>query len=91
MSLTKIRKTAIILCDEKLLNPLLYNIDASAMNITKAGFSIAEIELFQLGNLYHDFMQKRSNWKIATDYYDKDITALSNHLYLKKNGSKKKN
>ena len=80
----KNEKTAIILCDEKLLNPLLYNIDASAMNITM-GFSIAESELFLFANSLLSFYANARIGKTATDYYHKDITALSNHLYLKKN------
>jgi hypothetical protein len=78
----KNEKTAIVLCDEKLLNPLLYNIDASNMNITM-GFSIAESELFLFTNSLLSFYANARIGKTETDYYHKDIAALSNHLYFK--------
>ena len=58
------------------------------MNITM-GFSIAESELFLFANSLLSFYANARIGKTATDYYHKDITALSNHLYLKKNVQQK--
>lgn len=79
---TTLEKTAIVLCDEKLLNPLLYNMDASTMNITM-GFSISESELFLFANALLSFYANARIRKSETDYYHKDVETLSNHLYLK--------
>lgn len=77
-------KTAIVLCDEKMLNPLLYNLDAGKMNITM-GFSVAESELYLFTITLLNFYANARIGKTETDYYHKDIAALSNHLYFKNN------
>lgn len=76
-------KTAIILCDEQLLNPLLYAVDVSKTNITM-GYSIAQSELFLFTNALFNFY---GNARISTqkiEYFHKDVSMLAQHIYFKK-------
>lgn len=75
-------KTAIVLCDEHLLSPLLYTVDVSDANITM-GYSISNSELFLFTNgLLSFYANARINNK-QTDFYHKDILALMEHAYFK--------
>ena len=75
-------KTAIVLCDEHLLSPLLYTIDASNTNITM-GYSIAQSELFLFTNALLSFYGNSRISDKQTDFYHKDISALTEHAYFK--------
>lgn len=78
----KFSKTAIVLCDEHLLSPLLYTIDASNTNITM-GYSIAQSELYLFTNALLSFYGNARISDKQTDFYHKDITALTEHAYFK--------
>ena len=75
-------KTAIVLCDEHLLSPLLYTIDASDANITM-GYSISNSELFLFTNALLSFYANARINNKQTDFYHKDILALMEHAYFK--------
>ena len=75
-------KTAIVLCDEHLLSPLLYTVDASNTNITM-GYSIAQSELFLFTNALLSFYGNARISDKQTDFYHKDISALTEHVYFK--------
>lgn len=75
--------TAIILCDENLLTPLLQVVDAQDINITM-GYPVVQSELYvYLQALLGFFCNARIQEK-QKDYYHKDISHLIRHPYLKK-------
>lgn len=75
-------RTAIVLCNEHLLTPLLYSIDNNKVNITM-GYSVTQSELYlfllALLNLKCNARMTESN----VDFYHKDIQVLSEHAYLR--------
>ncbi len=75
--------TAIVLCDEHLLSPLLYTVDASVANITM-GYSISQSELYLYTNALLNFYGNARSTDKQTDFYHKDIAALSEHIYFSK-------
>lgn len=75
--------TAIVLCDEHLLSPLLYTVDASNANITM-GYSISQSELYLFTNALLNFYGNARISEKQTEFYHKDISALSEHIYFKK-------
>jgi CRISPR/Cas system-associated exonuclease Cas4 (RecB family) len=75
-------KTAIVLCDEHLLSPLLYTVDASNANITM-GYSISQSELFLFTNALLNFYGNARISDHQTAFYHKDIAALAEHIYFK--------
>lgn len=74
--------TAIVLCDEHLLNPLLYNIDVSNTNITM-GYSIAHGELYLFVNALLNFYCNARISENKTEYYHKDIAVLIQYSFFK--------
>ena len=74
--------TAIVLCDEHLLNPLLYNIDVSNTNITM-GYSIAQSELYLFTNALLSFYGNARISENKIEYYHKDIAVLMRHTFFK--------
>lgn len=74
---------AIVLCDEHLLQPLLYTMDGSTANITM-GYSISQSEIYLFTNLLLSFYGNARTGTSASDYYHKDIAALTQHTYLRK-------
>lgn len=83
-------KTAIVLCDEHLLSPLLYTVDASNANITM-GYSISQSELFLFTNALLNFYGNARISDHQTAFYHKDIAALAEHIYFKDALTDKKN
>lgn len=81
-TVSKEEKTALVLCDEQLLNPLLYTIDLSNANITM-GYSIAQSELFLFTNALLNFFGNARISNHKTEYFHKDIAMLSQHAYFK--------
>lgn len=75
-------KTAIVLCDEHLLSPLLYTIDAGNTNITM-GYSISQSELFLFTNALLSFYGNARITEKQTEFYHKDIAVLAEHVYFK--------
>ena len=75
--------TAIVLCDEHLLSPLLYSVDASVANITM-GYSISQSELYLFTNALLSFYGNARISDKQTDFYHKDIAALLEHIYFRK-------
>lgn len=73
--------TAIILCNEHLLQPLLYSLDTGNCNITM-GYSISNSELYlytiALLNIY---CHARTTHK-QTDFYHKELQILAKHSYV---------
>jgi hypothetical protein len=83
MEMNEGETTAIVLCNEHLLHPLLYMLDASNTNITM-GYPIVQSELYLLSNLLFDFYANARVEDGKADYYHADISALLQHAYLKK-------
>jgi CRISPR/Cas system-associated exonuclease Cas4 (RecB family) len=81
-------KTAIVLCDEHLLSPLLYTVDASNANITM-GYSISQSELFLFTNALLNFYGNARISEKQTEFYYNDIAALAEHIYFNKEISEK--
>jgi len=81
-TIIKNKKTAIVLCDEQLLNPLLYMVDVSNANITM-GYSIAQSELFLFTNALLNFYGNARIKENKTEYFHKDIATLMHHAYFK--------
>lgn len=83
INLDDTQKTAVVLCDEQLLSPLLYTIDVSKVNITM-GYTLAHHPLYLLVELLLNFF---GNTRISENgnvaYYHKDIAALAEHFYFK--------
>ncbi|HRB66231.1 MAG TPA: PD-(D/E)XK nuclease family protein, partial [Chitinophagales bacterium] len=82
IDLNQSNKTAVVLCDEQLLSPLLYAIDTSKTNITM-GYAIAQSELYLL---LTNLLELYGNTRIhenKCDYYHKNIEALATHTYFK--------
>ncbi|MDB5227150.1 MAG: hypothetical protein JWN78_1343 [Bacteroidota bacterium] len=76
--------TAIVLCDEHLLQPLLFSIDASHANITM-GYTVSESELYLFTNLLFKLYGNARMENSKIEYYHKDIAALAKHAFLKNN------
>ncbi len=77
------KKTAVVLCDEHLLSPLLFNLDVSKVNITM-GYSISSNPLYLLVDALLNFYgNARIDEHVTVDYFHKDISALITHVYLK--------
>lgn len=74
--------TAIVLCNEQLLQPLLYMADSSKVNITM-GYSISNSELYLYTQLLLNLYCHARREKGQTDYYHKDIAALAAHSYVR--------
>jgi hypothetical protein len=74
--------SAIVLCDEHLLQPLLYAVDTAHSNITM-GYSVSQSELYLLVNSLICFYANAHIGTSGTDYYHKDIENLSRHSFLK--------
>ncbi len=74
--------TAVVLCDEYLLSPLLYSIKDEDYNITM-GYAASQSEVYLFTNLllslYGNAIDKGEKYV----YYHKDIKALCDHVYLK--------
>ncbi len=76
-------KTAIVLCDENLLTPLLQVVDTENVNITM-GYPVMQSELYVYLQALLGFFCNARVLEKQTDYYHKDIRNLINHPYLKK-------
>lgn len=77
-------KTAIVLCDENLLTPLLQMADIGDVNITM-GYPVVQSELYVYLNALLGFFCNARMQERQTDYYHKDISHLIRHPYLKNN------
>lgn len=74
--------TAIVLCDEKLLTPMLQMVDIDEVNITM-GYPVVQSELYVYMNALLGFFCNARMQEKQTDYYHKDISHLIRHPYIK--------
>ncbi|HMV13887.1 MAG TPA: PD-(D/E)XK nuclease family protein [Chitinophagales bacterium] len=74
-------KTAIVLCDENLITPLLSTVDTTQANITM-GYPIAQSELYSLLKLLLNFYGNARVTENKIAFYHKDISALIEHHYF---------
>ncbi len=74
--------SAVVLCDEQLLSPLLYTVDTASVNITM-GYSISQSELFLYAPALLNFYCNARTGKESNNYYHKDISALIEHVYFR--------
>lgn len=82
LSNTTKENTAIVLCNEQLLNPLLYALNSDKINITM-GYNITQSDLYLfVSNLLNLFCNARIT-TTSVDFYHKDIQALSTHSFIK--------
>ena len=77
------KSTAIVLCDEQMLTPLLYTLDVSKVNITM-GYPIAQSELYLLVEILLKFYCNARTGENRLDFYHIDVMALSRHPYFSK-------
>lgn len=74
-------KTAIVLCNEHLLSPLLYKVDTNDVNITM-GYSLSQSELYLLLQQLLSFYANARISEKNCAYFYKDIEALVEHFYF---------
>lgn len=76
------KKTAVVLCNEQLLFPLLYSIEIENINVTM-GYSVAQSELYLYINALLNLYCNARITEKQIDFYHKDIQTLSEHAFLK--------
>ena len=74
--------TAIVLCDETLLTPMLYAIDTKQVNISM-GYSVTQSELYVLMESLLNFYSTARLTDKQTAFYHKTIEALCLHSYFR--------
>lgn len=82
-------KTAIVLCNEHLLLPLLEKTDSDNINITM-GYPLQHSELYLFTMSLLNFYCRTDNERGEPAYYHKDIQALLQHYYLDKQWKERK-
>ncbi len=81
--------TAVVLCNEHLLTPLLYAVNTANVNITM-GYNTAQSELFLCMMGVLNLMCNARISKSGILFYHKDIQTVSAHSYFKKRITNKK-
>lgn len=82
--------TAVVLCNERLLTPLLYAINSNQVNITM-GYNTTQSELFLCTMGILNLMCNARISKTGISFYHKDIQTISAHSYFKNSITQKKN
>ena len=81
--------TAVVLCNERLLTPLLYAINSNQVNITM-GYNTTQSELFLCTMGILNLMCNARISKTGISFYHKDIQTISAHSYFKNSITQKK-